>query len=262
MRPTDPPIRAPAVPRERPAPEPRISLADRRVLIVGVGGLGSPAALSLARVGVGTLGLVDGDVVDASNLHRQVIYRAVDIGRRKVAAAAQRLQDLHPTLRIESFDEWLEPTTAADLFRGFDFVVDGTDRIASKFVVNDAAVLAGVAYSHAGVVGFQGQTLTVIPRQSACLRCLFPTPPPDGDVATCQEAGIIGSLAASIAIVQATEAVRVLLGLGSYLANRMLTYDGSTGRWRAVALRRNPACPLCGVNPIIQIVEPAPDTGR
>jgi molybdopterin/thiamine biosynthesis adenylyltransferase len=232
-----------------------------RVLIVGVGGLGAPAALWLARAGVGTLGLLDGDAVESSNLHRQIIYRVSDIGRRKVDAAAERLAAVAPAVRILAIDGRCEPPGAVDLFRQYDFVIDGTDHVASKYVVNDAAVLAGVPYSHAGIVGLQGQTFTVVPKRSACLRCLFPAAPAADEVPTCQEAGVLGALAGSIGLIQAAEALKHLLEHGTSLADRLLTYDAGRGRWREVSLRRSPDCPLCGDRPVIRRVRLEADEG-
>jgi len=236
----------------------RERLKRGRVLIVGIGGLGSPAALSLAAVGVGTIGLIDGDAVDISNLHRQLLYRVEDIGRRKVVVAAERLAAQFPNVALQPFDARLTAENLSGLFPQFDFIIDGTDHLRSKFLVNDGAVLHRRPFSHAGVVGFSGQTMTVVPGQSACLRCLFPTPPPEGEIPTCQEAGIIGSLAGIIGAVQAAEALKYLLGVGGLLADRMLTYDALTGRWRTIHLSRNRRCPLCGDRPTIQAVAPSP----
>ena len=226
-----------------------------RILVVGLGGLGSPAALHLAAAGVGTLGLIDCDAVELSNLHRQILYRTADVGRRKVAAAAERIAALNPAVTVRGFDEHLSTRNLRDIFRDFDFVIDGTDRIETKYLVNDGAVLCGIPFSHAGIVGFQGQTLTVLPGRSACVRCLFPSPPPEGEVPTCQEAGVIGALAGTIGLVQAMEALKYVLGKGTLLADRLLTYDALTTRWRTVPLSRNPDCPLCGACPTIHDLE-------
>jgi molybdopterin/thiamine biosynthesis adenylyltransferase len=226
-----------------------------RVLIVGVGGLGCPAAVYLAAAGVGTLGLIDSDAVELSNLHRQILYRTGDLGRRKVAAAAERLAGLNPDVAVKPFDQRLTAHNLSRIFPHFDFVIDGTDRVESKYLVNDGAVLHRLPFSHAGILGLQGQTMTVVPGQSACLRCLFPVPPAEGEVATCQEAGVLGALAGTLGLVQAAEALKHLLGTGALLTNRLLSYDASTGHWRAVALRRSRHCPLCGDTPTIRQVE-------
>jgi molybdopterin-synthase adenylyltransferase len=223
-----------------------------RVLVVGVGGLGCPAALSLAAARVGVLGLIDCDAVDLSNLHRQIIYRTTDLGRRKVAVAAERIARRYSGVALQVFDQRLSADNVADIFRQFDFVIDGTDEMASKYLVNDGAVVHRIAFSHAGVLGFQGQTMTVLPGRSACVRCLFPLPPPTGDLPTCQEVGVIGAVAGSIGVVQATEAVKYLLGIDTLLTNRLLTYDALSARWRVVPLSRRGACPVCGDQPTIQ----------
>lgn len=252
----EPPTTHDESPADDMPPVARARLRCGRILIVGAGGLGAPAALQLAAAGVGTVGLVDGDAVELSNLHRQVIYRTADLGRRKVAAAAQRLATLYPGIAIELHDECLTADNLAGLFARFDFVIDGTDHIASKYLVNDGAVLCGVPFSHAGVVGFQGQTMTVLPGRSACLRCLFPTPPPQGEIPTCQETGVIGALAGTMGVLQATEALKFLLGIGVLLTDRVLTHDALTGRWRTITLARAHHCPLCGDQPWIRSLEP------
>jgi len=223
-----------------------------RILIVGLGGLGAPAALHLAAAGVGTLGLVEFDDVEISNLHRQILYRTPDLGRPKVRVAAERLTALYPGVSLKCFAERLSTQNVPKIFPEFDFIIDGTDRVASKYLVNDGAILCGVPFSHAGIMGFQGQTMTVFPGQSACVRCLFPTPPPAGEVPTCQEAGIIGALAGSIGLLQAVEALKYLLGAGELLTDRLLIYDALATGWRTVRVSRNRRCPLCGDQPTIR----------
>jgi adenylyltransferase/sulfurtransferase len=220
-------------------------LRSSRVLIVGVGGLGAPAALHLAAAGVGTLGLIDGDMVELSNLPRQILYRTADVGRPKIAVAAERLAGLYPHLRVQPFDGRLTCENVNQVFTGFDFVIDGTDDIRSKYLVNDGAVRLGIPYSHAGVVGLQGQTLTVRPKRSACLRCLFPVPPSD-ELPTCQTAGVLAPVAGTIAALQAMEAQKLLLGSGDLLTDRLLTYDAARIRWRSIRISRNPGCAACG----------------
>jgi molybdopterin/thiamine biosynthesis adenylyltransferase len=224
----------------------RARLRETRVLIVGVGGLGAPAALQLAACGVGTIGLLDCDAVEISNLQRQIIYRTIDIGQRKVDAASRRLQPTCPETALRTFDIRLTAENLPSIFRDFDFVIDGTDTVESKFLVNDGAIALGIPFSHAGILGFRGQTLTVIPRRSACLRCLFPLPPSPDEIPTCQSAGIIGALAGSIGLIQAGEALKFLLNEGELLTNRLLTYDAARQRWRTVELSVDPQCPACG----------------
>jgi molybdopterin/thiamine biosynthesis adenylyltransferase len=218
-------------------------LARARALVVGVGGLGAPAAATLARAGVGTLGLVDPDVVELSNLHRQPLYATADVGRAKVEVAAERLRALHPGVRIEVRRERLGPDAAG--VRGFDVVLDGTDTIAAKFAVNDAAVAAGVPLVHAGVLGFRAQLMTVLPGASACYRCVFEEAPPPGDVPSCQEAGVLGPVTALVAALQAAEAIGLLAGRGAAWVDRLLAIDLATGRHRLVPLPAGPRCTRC-----------------
>ncbi len=219
-------------------------LARARVLIVGVGGLGAPAATTLARAGVGTLVLVDPDVVELSNLPRQPLYDTADVGRPKVEVAAERLRALRPGLRVETRRERFGSESGHRL-RGVDVVLDGTDTIAAKFAVNDAAVTAGVPLVHAGVLGFRAQVLTVLPGTSACYRCVFEEAPPPGDVPSCQEAGVLGPVTALAAAVQAAEAIGLLAGRGAALVDRLLAIDVETGRHRIVPLPPGPRCTMC-----------------
>jgi molybdopterin/thiamine biosynthesis adenylyltransferase len=223
-------------------PDPR--LGPSRVLVVGVGGLGAPAAAALAAAGVGTLGLVDPDTVEVSNLHRQPLYRTADIGRPKVEAAGERLRARHPGLRVEVRRERFA-AQHAHVLRGFDVVLDGTDTVAAKFEVNDAAVVAGVPLVHAGVLGFRAQVLTILPGRSACYRCIFEEAPPPGDVPSCQEAGVMGPVATLAGALQAAETLRLLTGAGPAFADRLLTIDLHAGAVRVVPVASNPRCPLC-----------------
>jgi molybdopterin-synthase adenylyltransferase len=230
---------------------PRPGVRNGKVLVVGVGGLGCPAALALARAGVGTIGLIDPDVVELSNLQRQILYAMSDLGRPKVQAARERLLRINPSLFVLSYQERLTIENLSVLFQGYDFIIDGTDGIATKFLINDGAVLMQKPFSYAGAVQFQGQTLTVLPRSSSCLRCWFPVPPAEDEVPTCQESGVIGSLVGSMGLIQATEAVKYLSGDGELLTDRLLTYDALTSRWREVRVQRSRQCPLCGETPTI-----------
>lgn len=223
---------------------PSSALAQARVLVVGVGGLGAPAARALAEAGVGTLGLVDPDVVDVSNLHRQPLYDDGDIGVAKIDAAAARLRALVPGIALETLRARCGAGDAA-LFRRFDVVLDGTDSIAAKFDVNDAAVAAGVPLVHAGVLGFRVQVMTVLPHATACYRCVFEDAPPPGDVPSCSEAGVLGPVPALAAAWQVAEALRLLTGLAPLWANCLLTVDVLQGRHRVVPLAPNPRCPTC-----------------
>ncbi len=238
-------VTTPLVPRVR----------DGKVLVVGVGGLGSPAALALALAGVGTIGLIDPDVVELSNLQRQILHQTSDLGRPKVVSAREKLLRLNPAVAVLTHHERLQAENLPRLFRAYDFIIDATDGVATKFLINDGAGLLGKPFSYGGIVQFTGQTLTVLPRQTTCLRCLFPEIPSADDIPTCQEAGIIGSLAGSLGLVQATEAVKYLDGDDELLTDRLLMYDALALRWRAVTVKRNPRCPLCGESPTITTIE-------
>ncbi|MFN8544042.1 MAG: HesA/MoeB/ThiF family protein [Candidatus Binatia bacterium] len=233
-------------PAATPAP-----LRDARVLIVGVGGLGSPAAMALAEAGVGTLGLVDPDQVEISNLHRQPLYAEADVGRPKVEAAAERLAATWPHLRVVQ-DRRRFGIGDARLLAGWDAVVDGTDTVDAKFVVNDAAVAAGVPLAHAGAVGFRAQVLAVLPGESACYRCVFEEPPAPEDAPSCEAAGVLGPVVALAGAWQAAQVLQVLSGVRPGRAARLRTIDLRTGTWRSVPLARNPACAACGPTTIVE----------
>jgi len=224
-------------------------LGRARALLIGVGGLGSPAALALARAGIGELGLVDPDVVEVSNLHRQPLYGDADLGRAKVDVAAERLRTIAPALRIITWRERFPDGAAVRTLPHFDVVVDGTDTIAAKFAVNDAAVVARVPLVHAGVLGFRGQIMTVLPATTACYRCVFEDAPPPGEVPSCEEAGILGPTAALVGALAAAEAVRIVTGTGSSYADRLLVIDAFDGRHRSVSIGRRPHCRTCGGAP-------------
>jgi molybdopterin/thiamine biosynthesis adenylyltransferase len=234
---------------------------DGKILVVGVGGLGSPAALVLARAGVGTIGLADPDAVDLSNLQRQILHHTPDVGRPKVESAREKLLLLNPAVEVIAHHERLEAENLPRLFRPYDFIIDATDGLATKFLINDGAVLMHKPFSYGGVVQFTGQTLTVLPGQTTCLRCLFPVPPSADDIPSCQEAGIIGSVAGSLGVVQAAEALKYLSGEGELLTDRLLTYDALSLRWREVKVRRSRRCPLCGPDPTITSLQPRENPG-
>lgn len=222
-----------------------------KVLLVGTGGLGCPAGLYLAAAGVGTLGLMDGDVVDLSNLQRQVAHHTPDIGRAKVDSAAEKFRAINPDVTVRTYRERLTAANALAILREYDFVIDGTDNFASKFLVADACHFAGKPYVHAGILRFNGQLMTVLPGKTACYRCVFNAPPPPGAVPSCSQAGVLGVLAGVIGTLQATEAVKFLLGQGELLTDNLLVYDGLRANFRKVALKRNAKCPLCGERPAI-----------
>ncbi|MDW7774210.1 MAG: HesA/MoeB/ThiF family protein [Desulfobulbaceae bacterium] len=227
-------------------------LCRARVLVVGAGGLGSPAALYLAAAGIGTIGIIDHDRVDMTNLQRQILHATPDIGRRKVDSAAETVGALNPNVRMEPIYATLCADNILEIIRDYDFILDGTDNFAAKFLVNDACVISKTAFSHGGVVGFTGQTMTVVPGESACYRCIFRRPPPAGSVAVCSEAGVLGSVAGMLATIQATEAVKYLTGAGRLLTDKLLQFDALTMQFRTVVLSPQDNCPVCGKNPSIR----------
>lgn len=226
-------------------------LLAARVLVVGTGGLGSPVALYLAAAGVGTIGLVDADAVDRSNLQRQIAHATPDLGRPKVVSAAEKLRALNPDVTVRTHELYLSAANIADVIADYDFVVEGTDNFPSKFLVNDACWFARKPFSHAGILRFDGQLFTVLPGESACYRCAFPAPPPANAVPTCSQAGVLGGVAGTIGCLQATEALKYVLGVGELLTDRLLVFDALAMRFREVKFRRNPRCPLCGEAPTI-----------
>ncbi|KAA0893284.1 HesA/MoeB/ThiF family protein [Oryzomonas rubra] len=230
-------------------------LFDGRVLIIGAGGLGAPIALYLAAAGIGTLGIADADDVDLSNLQRQVIHFTPDVGKPKVESAREKMEAINPAVQVKTYKEWVNAANIADIIRDYDFVIDGTDNFAGKFLINDACVLAGIPYSHGGILQFDGQTMTVKPGESACYRCIFPEPPPKDAIPTCSQAGVIGVLPGVLGTIQATEAIKFLLGKGELLTNRLLTYNALRMKFREIPLKRNPACPVCGEHPTITEVK-------
>ncbi|TLY38195.1 MAG: molybdopterin-synthase adenylyltransferase MoeB [Nitrospirae bacterium] len=231
-------------------------IGQARVLVIGAGGLGSPVALYLAAAGVGTIGIIDSDVVDLSNLQRQVIHHTDDVGRPKVESAKAKIQALNPSVEVETHYSRLTADNALDIIGGYDLVVDGVDNFPAKFLINDACFFAKKPLVHGGILRFDGRVFTILPGQSACYRCVFKQPPPPGMVASCQEAGVIGALAGVIGTIQATEVLKLILGKGRPLTDRLLDYDARLTRFREIKIRKNPHCPLCGAHPeITQLIE-------
>jgi thiazole biosynthesis adenylyltransferase ThiF len=226
-------------------------LLDSKVLIIGAGGLGAPVALYLAAAGVGTIGIADADDVDLSNLQRQVIHFTADIGKPKVESARAKIEAINPDVNVITYKEWVTAANISAIIADYDFIIDGTDNFAAKFLINDACVLAGKPYSHGGILQFVGQTITVLPGQSPCYRCLFPQPPPKDAIPSCSQAGVIGVLPGVIGSIQATEAIKFLLGKGKLLAGRILMYDALDMKFRDVEIKRNSSCPICGEHPTI-----------
>ncbi len=227
-------------------------LKAARVLVVGAGGLGSPSTLYLAAAGVGTLGLVDNDRVDVSNLQRQVLYETKLIGHSKVQAARDRLQALNPDVRIEIHDVELRAANIMDIVARYDIVLDGTDRFGTRYLVNDACVLLSKPLVSAAIHRFEGQAMTYVPDQGPCYRCLFPEPPSDGLVPNCAEAGVLGVLPGVMGSLQATEAIKLIVGAGELLIGRLLTYDALSLRFGEFRFTRREDCAVCGRNPTIR----------
>ena len=230
-----------------------------KILIVGAGGLGAPAALYLAAAGVGILGIADADVVDLSNLQRQIIHFTPDVGRPKVLSAAEKIRALNPDVYVRIHQEFLRADNILPILAEYDFVIDGTDSFAAKFLINDACVIAGKPFSHGGILRFRGQTMTVLPGQSACYRCVFNAPPPVGSVPTCSQAGVLGAIAGMLGTIQAAEALKFVTGAGRPLADCLLTFEALDMSFRKVKLHRNPRCPVCSPTPTItELVDEAP----
>ena len=226
-------------------------LKAARVLCVGTGGLGSPLALYLAAAGVGTLGLVDFDVVDASNLQRQIIHSTADIGRKKLDSAAEKLKALNPGLNVIKHDTLLSSANALDILRDYDVIADGTDNFPTRYLVNDACVLLGKPNAYGSIFRFEGQASVFATKDGPCYRCLYPEPPPPGLVPSCAEGGVLGILPGLVGVIQATETIKFILGKGSTLVGRLLLVDALNMRFRELKLRKNPECPVCGVHPTV-----------
>ncbi len=226
-------------------------LKAARVLMVGAGGLGSPIGLYLAAAGVGTLGLVEFDVVDESNLQRQVLHGTKDVGRKKVDSARERILDVNPHANVVTYDAQLTSANALDIVREYDLVVDGTDNFATRYLVNDACVLLGTPYVWGSIYRFDGQASVFWAEHGPCYRCLYPEPPPPGMVPSCAEGGVLGVLCASIGSIQVTEAIKLLTGIGETLLGRLMVYDALEMTYRQVKIRKDPNCAVCGDNPTV-----------
>ncbi|KAB7789725.1 thiazole biosynthesis adenylyltransferase ThiF [Bifidobacterium leontopitheci] len=231
-------------------------LLAAKVLIIGAGGLGSPAAMYLAAAGVGTIGIVDDDVVDLSNLQRQIMHGTGDVGTPKVESAAATVTALNPDVTVRPYHMRVEADNIAELIADYDVIVDAADNFATKFLINDACVLAGKPYVYGGALRFEGQLMTYIPGQGPCYRCIFRDMPAAGEVPSCKEAGVLGAVVGTIGSLQAVEVVKMILGLGEPLTARLLTFDALAMRFRAVPLpEREPDCPVCGDHPTITTLE-------
>jgi len=230
-------------------------LKNARILLVGAGGLGSPAALYLAAAGVGTLGLVDFDVVDITNLQRQIIHGTSDIGRPKLDSAADRIREVNPHVHVEQFDTALKSDNALGIAHDFDVVVDGTDNCPTRYVVNVTCVILGIPNSFGSALRFEGQASVFATSDGPCYRCLFREPPPPGVVPSCAEAGVLGVLPGLIGTIQATETIKLILKTGDSLAGRLLLVDALTMQFRTITLRRDPECPACGTREIRELID-------
>ena len=226
-------------------------LKAAKVLCVGTGGLGSPLALYLAAAGIGTLGLVDFDVVDSSNLQRQIIHSTKDIGRKKIDSAKEKLNALNPALNVVTHDTMLTSANALEIFAQYDIIADGTDNFQTRYLVNDACVLLNKPNAYGSIFRFEGQASVFATEEGPCYRCLYPEPPPPGLVPSCAEGGVLGILPGLIGTIQATEVIKLILGKGEPLIGRLLLVDALTMRFRELKLRKNPDCPVCGQNPTV-----------
>jgi adenylyltransferase/sulfurtransferase len=231
-------------------------LKQARVLVVGAGGLGSPVSLYLAAAGVGHLGIVDFDRVEASNLQRQIVHGTSTLGKPKLESAAARLKDLNPHVGVELYDTRLSATNALELIRGYDVVVDGTDNFGTRYLVNDACVLLGVPNAYGSIFRFEGQASVLAAADGPCYRCLFRNPPPAGAVPNCAEGGVLGVLPGLVGTIQANEAIKLILGIGRPLIGTLLLVDALEAQFRRVKIRKDPNCPACGTREIRELVEP------
>ena len=225
-------------------------LIDAKVLIVGAGGLGSPVAVYLALAGIGTIGIVDFDTVDVSNLQRQILHQNKDIGRPKVVSAKETLTSYNPEINVICHEEPITSDNAMDIIPNYDVVINGADNFAARYLVNDACYLSGKPLVDGSILLFDGQASVYLPG-NGCYRCLFPTPPPPGVVPSCAEAGVLGALPGMVGTIQATEAIKLILGAGDPLSGRLLLIDALAMDFRTVKMRRNPKCPLCGDDPTV-----------
>jgi molybdopterin/thiamine biosynthesis adenylyltransferase len=225
-------------------------ISEARALVIGAGGLGAPILLYLAAAGVGTLGIIDGDVVDLSNLQRQVIHFTPDVGKPKVQSAKEKIRLINPGVKVNAHYDLFRADNAFDLIKDYDFIIDGTDSFPVKFLINDACVLSGKPFSHGGILRFDGQTLTHLPG-TACYRCAFHSPPPPNAVPTCSQAGVLGAIAGMLGAIQAAEVLKFITGAGELLTDRLLTFNAKTMNFRTVSIRKNVKCPVCGEHPVV-----------
>lgn len=232
--------------------EGQLKLKEASVLLIGTGGLGAPLGMYLAAAGIGRIGLVDFDIVDFTNLQRQIIHGTKDVGRKKLDSAADTMQDINPYVEIEKYEVALTSENALEILKNYDIIIDGTDNFPTRYLVNDACVLLNKPNVYGSIFRFEGQATVFAVEGGPCYRCLYPEPPPPGLVPSCAEGGVLGILPGMIGIVQATEAVKLILGTGEPLVGRLVLYDALAMRFRELKLRRNPECPVCGDHPTIK----------
>ena len=227
-------------------------LLESKVFMIGAGGLGSPIGFYLAAAGVGTIGIADGDVVDHSNLQRQILHSTKDVNKSKSLSAKETLEALNPDITVVPYQERLTSKNIMDIIKDYDVIVDGSDNFPTRYLTNDACVLLNKPLSHGSIFRFEGQATTFVPGKGPCYRCLFESPPPAEFVPTCQESGVLGVLAGVIGTIQATEVVKLILGKGDVLNGRLLLYNSLGMEFKTVKLRQNPECPVCGENPTVK----------
>jgi adenylyltransferase/sulfurtransferase len=230
-------------------------LKASRVLLIGAGGLGSPLALYLAAAGVGTIGLVDFDVVDVTNLQRQIVHGSKDVGRSKLESARDRVKDMNPHVHVEGYETRLTSENALEIMRDYDIVIDGTDNFATRYLTNDACVILGKPNVYGSIYRFEGQSSVFATQDGPCYRCLYPEPPPPGLVPSCAEGGVLGVLPGLVGTIQATEGIKLLLGIGEPLIGRLLLIDALSMQFRTMRLRKNPNCPACGTHEIRELID-------
>lgn len=228
-------------------------LLDSKVLIIGTGGLGAPAAMYLGAAGIGTIGLVDADVVDLSNLQRQIIHQTKDVGKPKVISGKESINEMNPDVNVITYQERATSVNILDIIKDkdYDFIIDGTDNFPVKFLINDACVMLKKPFSHAGIIRFQGQTMTYLPGEGPCYRCVFKNPPPPDTVPTCQQAGVLGVMGGVIGSIQATEAIKYITGIGDLLNGKLLTYNAKAMEFRKINIAKDKNCAICGDTPTI-----------
>ena len=227
-------------------------LLNARVLVIGAGGLGSPVSLYLAAAGIGKIGIVDSDKVELNNLQRQIMHSTENVGKPKVESGKERIREINPDVEVTPYNLRLTSENILDIVKDYDIILDGSDNFPTRYLVNDACVLSKKPLSHGGIFRYDGQAMTIIPGKGPCYRCLFAEPPPPGAMPSCQEAGILGAVAGVIGVIQASEVLKFILGIGELLVGRLLVFNALDSSFRTVKVRKNKDCPICGENPTIK----------